>query len=108
MNGTNSTLRALSITNANGTSPAVKITGDSNTIVESYIGIDPADAAAPNAVGIFVTGNNNRIGTANASDWNEIAFNTGNGITIGTGTGNTILNNSTHDNGLLGIDLGND
>ena len=55
------------------------------------------------------------IGLANAAGGtNTIAFNTGNGVTVGsspaeTGTiGNSILGNSIFGNSRLGIDLGND
>lgn len=48
-------------------------------------------------------------GTAPAAS-NVIAFNTGDGVLVSlvAGTGNAVLGNSIHDNGELGIDLGND
>ena len=39
---------------------------------------------------------------------NTIAFNRGTGVAVVTGSGNTIQENSIHDNAALGIDLGDD
>ncbi|MBN1425463.1 T9SS type A sorting domain-containing protein, partial [Candidatus Fermentibacteria bacterium] len=50
--------------------------------------------------------NNNTIGGLNPGEGNVIAYNTGGGVDIETGTGNRILSNSIHSNGGLGIDLG--
>jgi uncharacterized repeat protein (TIGR01451 family) len=107
LNGTGATLRALSLTFANGTSPGVSITGNGNSVLQSYVGVDASQAAAPNGIGISISGDNNTIGGALA-DLNLIAHNTGDGvIVLPTGTGN-VLSNQMHDNGLLGIDLGDD
>jgi parallel beta-helix repeat protein len=63
-----------------------------------------------NQNGILVTASasNNVIGGDSAALGNHIAFNVFNGVTILTGTGNRILSNFIFNNGLLGIDLGND
>lgn len=54
----------------------------------------------------------NTIGGNNPGDGNVIAFNDGNGVTVGGVTGdeisNTIINNSIFSNGGLGIDLDDD
>jgi hypothetical protein len=55
----------------------------------------------------------NTIGGTESGAGNLIAFNAGNGVTVGNGAtddaaGNAILGNSIHGNGGIGIDLGND
>ena len=51
----------------------------------------------------------NRIGGTDSGDGNVIAFNGGVGVAIATGNvGNSVLSNSIHSNGALGIDLESD
>jgi hypothetical protein len=69
------------------------------------------------ATGHSAIGNNYGVGISAASGVtvggtdpaarNVISGNTGDGVLINSGTGNSILGNSIHDNGGLGIDLGN-
>jgi hypothetical protein len=91
-----------------------------NTIAGNYIGVRP-DGVTPQGNGdngVFISDSaaGNTIGGMAAGAGNVIANNAGDGILIGSdpafstitpaGTGNAVLGNSIHDNGLLGIDLG--
>ena len=75
------------------------ITGDDNRVKHSVIGMDDLD----NGIGVLVNGSDNTIGEY--EDGNTIAYNSGDGVAIVTGTGNRISRNSIHSNGALGIDL---
>ena len=84
-----------------------------NTIQGNLIGTNKDGTATPNNLGNTIEGvgigsSNNIVGSAagdNDLDSNLIAFNGDEGIRIGGGTGNRILNNRIHSNGKLGIDL---
>ena len=85
----------------------VLISGSPATLHGNLIGTNAAgDAGVPNGLdGIrieFASGNT--IGGVPGFG-NTIAFNTGSGLTIQTGTSNRISGNSIHSNGALGIDL---
>jgi len=109
LSGTNAKLTGLSITNAVAGSKAISVTGNTNTVNASYIGVAPLGTTAANHTGISITGNNNTIGGTNTFDTNVIANSTTNGIVVtGSAIGNKILGNSLHDNVLLGIDLNAD
>ncbi|HEX6642903.1 MAG TPA: hypothetical protein VF215_17435, partial [Thermoanaerobaculia bacterium] len=108
LNGASSTLKGLALTNATATTPAVLLSGSTNAVIASYIGVAPGGAAAGNGTGIRIQGNNNTIGGANATDANTIANNSTNGIAVASGIGNAFLRNSIANNTLLGIDLGID
>jgi hypothetical protein len=85
------------------------------TIEGNFVGTD-ASGTAPlgnTAHGITVFGvNDAHIGDVTAGAGNTVAFNTGTGISIYSFgadiSGNTVRGNSVHDNGGIGIDLGND
>jgi uncharacterized repeat protein (TIGR01451 family) len=100
----NATVRGFSLINA---TKGLWVNSDDNVVENNYIGITPALAAAGNAYGIVVDGNNNRIGGVGGSP-NTIAHNTNAGIVVVTGAGNEITGNDIYANGTLGIDLGND
>ncbi|RMG47966.1 MAG: hypothetical protein D6723_15655 [Acidobacteria bacterium] len=77
-----------------------------NRVGENLIGIDATQSEAMgNAVGIFIaeSASHNVIGAANV-----IAFNSGDGVFIESGTGNTVTSNSIFANAGLGINLGAD
>jgi parallel beta-helix repeat protein len=57
--------------------------------------------------GVGSGGSNNQIGGLTTGAGNTIAFNRGDGVNVSGGTGNSILGNSIHDNGSLGIELTN-
>lgn len=91
-----------------------------NVVSANYIGTQTdGKHALPNGTGIYVRGslidgfsNRNRVGGTTKPEANRIAFNTGNGILIGTSptdgdAKNTIERNSIFSNGGLAIDLGN-
>ena len=93
-----------------GTSPG------ENILAGNYIGIGTTLNSLPNGtngVRIGTDNSNNRVGSnndtfADSAEQNIIANNGGAGIVvIGTTTGNTFSRNSIFNNGLLGIDLGN-
>ncbi|MGB5540294.1 MAG: right-handed parallel beta-helix repeat-containing protein, partial [Gammaproteobacteria bacterium] len=80
-----------------------------NVAVNNYIGTNAAgDAAVPNLTGVSAYNDaaGNRIGGVNGNEANLIAFNTGDGVWIQAtaGVNNSVLRNSIHTNGGLGID----
>ena len=83
-----------------------------NVIQGNKIGVN-ASGTGPlgNGDGIFtfVGGNDNVIGGVGPGEANEIAFNSAEGIIFTTngGSGNSARGNSIHDNGRLGIEIGN-
>jgi hypothetical protein len=106
-----STVRGLAIVNfANG----IVLGSGTNTIQGNYIGLAlDGTNAAPNANnGVLLTtgASRNMIGGLAAGAANVIAFNGGNGVSLGVAAGgrNTISGNSIHSNGGLGIDLSGD
>ncbi|KQP13175.1 cadherin domain-containing protein [Pseudorhodoferax sp. Leaf267] len=71
------------------------------------VGTDGTFGAGPgNVTGVVVESQNNQIGGRGAGEANVIAGQSGAGVAILSGTGNTVLGNSIHSNGGLGIDLG--
>ena len=54
---------------------------------------------------ISTSASRNTIGGITADFGNKIAFNAQAGVTVQSGTGNSILSNSIFQNGELGIDL---
>ncbi|MGH3087081.1 MAG: Ig-like domain-containing protein, partial [Rubrobacteraceae bacterium] len=87
------------------------LTSSGDTLQGNYVGTNAAgtDALGNEGHGMLIEGCGNRIGgTASGAD-NLIAHNGGDGISMsGTPFGNSILSNSIHSNGGLGIDLGDD
>ena len=71
------------------------------------IGLDSSEttAVANNGDGVFVDSSGNTIGGTVAGAGNVIARNTGAGVFVNSGTGDSILSNSIFGNGGLGIDL---
>jgi titin len=102
----------------------VLIMGSGNVVEGNLIGTkaDGTSALGNGSHGVFVTTNgtpaaaNNTVGGAAEGAGNVIAFNSGNGVLIGSdlasplqtaaGTGNSVLGDSIFGNGRLGIDLG--
>jgi CSLREA domain-containing protein len=89
----------------------IRIQGSSNVVQNNYIGTDIGGTNPLgngfNGVRLEGSAAQNSIGTDSAG--NFIAFNTGPGVVLydDAGTGNLIQFNSIHDNGGLGIQLGN-
>ena len=80
-----------------------------NTIQGNLIGLDAAGTGAvPNTFqGILISGSvNNVIGGTQSGAANKIAFNGGAGVSVFSGSGNSIRGNAIFSNGGLGIDLG--
>ena len=106
------TVSGIDITNLDATN---------NVVQGNFIGTDATGVIpVPNGLdgGISITDGfsgpavNNQIGGSIAGEGNVIAFNTGDGVSISAlsgfiNTGISILGNSIHSNGGLGIDLGN-
>jgi hypothetical protein len=85
---------------------AMEVSSDGNAITGNFIGTNPAGTAAlPNGSGglggvIFVgASSNNIVGGTTPAARNLISGNIGNGIELGTGTGNTVQGN------LIGTDM---
>ena len=80
-----------------------------NVIQGNFIGLNAAGTGPlPNTQqGITIADAvNNTIGGSQSEAGNKIAFNGGPGVSISTGTGNTVRRNSIFSNNGLGIDLG--
>jgi uncharacterized repeat protein (TIGR01451 family) len=89
--GDNSAIRGFSIQNEGY---GIDITGNSNTVEANYIGLTPAGAAAPNANGVRVFGNDNTIGGTTPAQRNVISGNTAAGVILtNTASGNTVSGN---------------
>ena len=94
------------------TAPDAPATG--NIVVGNVIGTDMGGTLVlgNGGDGVQISNNaqNNVIGGDAAGEANTVAFNDGNGVTVvgALSTGNAIRANSIHDNGLLGLDLGDD
>jgi hypothetical protein len=88
-----------------------------NQVRGNWIGTNAAGTAGlGNGIGIVISrgASNNLLGGATNGAGNTIAFSQGVGVQVGLNssdaatTGNQIQGNSIHDNGGIGIDLGND
>jgi hypothetical protein len=77
---------------------------DGNTVVGCLIGTDVLGSLpmGNGGNGVFISGSDNAIG-GTAAD--VIAFNSGNGVLVASGSRNGIRADSIYGNGLLGIDL---
>ncbi len=58
--------------------------------------------------GVYIAGPNNTVGGTAPGTGNTIAFNSGAGVSVASGSGNTILGNAIYSNDGLGIDLRGD
>jgi titin len=82
-----------------------------NVVAGNQIGLSAAGGPLANSqAGVLVDGGaaNNSVGGSAAGLGNAIAFNTTDGVVVSgaTSNGTTVVGNSIHDNGGLGIDLG--
>ena len=80
----------------------IDIDGTDNNLIQSNI---IGASGMPNGEGVLVNGSNNLIGGTAAGAANVIAFNTGDGVDVQSGSGDAILENSIFANGGLGIKL---
>ncbi len=113
--GSDITLGRNLISGNNGAGIRLNNTG-SNTVMGNYIGV-AADGTTPlsnagNGIEIFGNALSNTIGGTGPGQANHIAYNTLRGISLsssisGTPSQTTFRGNIIHDNGDLGIDLGN-
>src|SRR5208283_4674083 len=101
---------ALNLISANDI--AIRIDGATatdNLVEGNYIGTDITGLAALSneTLGIIIStmASQNTIGGMSADLGNKIAFHSGAGVEVVSGTGNSILSNSIWDNGQLGINL---
>jgi parallel beta-helix repeat protein len=82
-----------------------------NLVLGNFIGTDATGTLALGNArhGVYIiNASNNTIGGAAAGASNSIAFNGGTGVVVEAGINNLISRNAIHDDGGLGIDLGND
>ena len=111
----NTTIGGLASGEANllsGNRYGIEINGVNATntvILGNIIGADLGGVASLNnsGSGVYVTGNArfNVIGATNNGAGNRIAFNTGDGVTLQSGTNNSVRGNSISSNAGLGIDI---
>ena len=116
------TAKAANVISANG-GDGIDILGNQNLVVGNFIGTDVTGTRplgnTLDGVGIGVAAfddvSGNTIGGTSAGAANTIAFNGGNGVTVGSSVAdvpttwdNGILSNSIYSNTGLGIDLGDD
>jgi len=72
----------------------------SNDVFGNFIGTDITGLSAiPNAKGVEIMADDNRIGSVAVSDRNLISGNSGTGVVVSGGTGNSIVNN------WVGVDI---
>ena len=82
--------------------------GTTNTqLYSNYVGVYPGRTNLGNSLNGIQLAGDALVGGTGPSQANEIAFNDGNGIGVAGGVSG-ISANSIHDNGGIGIDLGND
>ncbi len=106
------TTAARNLISGNGTGGMFINDSNGNFVRGNYIGTEVTGTSALgntfDGVRIGGTGNGNQVGGTVNGAGNTIAFNSGDGVRIDTGTGNAVLGNSIHSNNELGIDLAND
>ena len=78
-----------------------------NQVLGNFIGTDVAGKPLGNGnVGVrVIAAQRNAIGGLGAGMGNHVAYNGAEGVAVYSGVSNSILSNSIHDNGKLGIDL---
>ena len=78
----------------------IRVDSSNDQILGDYVGVLPGatPTPAPDALGIYASGNNNTIGGTAAGSANVVADNSGAGITIDTGTGNLISGSQIYNN----------
>jgi len=99
------------LVSGNGNDGVYLWSGSTNNVLENNLvgtNLAASMALANSGDGVFVQGNQNRIGSTDPARGNVIAFNAGNGVLVTFGTDNAILGNSIYANTLAGIDLGGD
>ncbi len=100
---------AGNVIGGNGTI-GIKISGPAatgNRVLGNLVGLGNSGQPLPNLDGIRILDGaaDNEIGGTAAGAGNTFAFNTGRGVRVIDGNGNSILHNLFHDNAGLGIDL---
>jgi len=108
--GGDSTAGERNVISGNSNSGVIINAGATGNFVRgNFIGVgtDGTTAVANNAPGVLVDSSNNAIGGAAPGQGNTIANNAIAGVTVNSGIGNSIQNNSIFANLGLGIDLGN-
>jgi hypothetical protein len=107
--GTKASMRNVISANCGNGVEILRATSTGNRIQGNFIGTK-ADGLGPlgnttEGVSIYHLAANNQIGGTSAAAGNRIAYNGRQGVCIFSGTGNSILSNSIHSNGRIGIDL---
>jgi hypothetical protein len=110
--GTSESARNL-ISGNDGPGVEIAFESEGTNLLANVIGADATgEAPLANAEGVRIRdgARKSRIGSGSTSEGNLIAFNAGAGVVIdfSAGEGNSILGNTIHTNGALGIDLGGD
>jgi CSLREA domain-containing protein len=112
INGATDTLVTGNLLSGNGwTGVATTGSGAGTRILANVIGLDAAGTGtlANQRQGVLLGGFDAvQVGGTAAGEGNRIAGNLLDGVAVAAGTGHSILGNAIHDNGGLGIDLGDD
>jgi trimeric autotransporter adhesin len=90
----------------------IQFDADENDVQGNWIGTDEAETVdlgnGESGVEIAESGQNRVGATLQQNPANVVAFNDGDGVTVRSGVGNSIVRNSLRENDALGIDLGGD
>jgi uncharacterized repeat protein (TIGR01451 family) len=107
---TGNTIGGGNVISGNRNGVFIETNATANHIISNVIGTNATGSGpVPNTVaGVFVNSGGNRIGinAGGVAAGNTIAFNGAQGVSVVSGTGTTIVNNSIFSNVTLGIDLG--
>ena len=76
----------------------LNIESNSNFVQDDYLGVNVLGTAAPDTIGVAITGSNNTIGGTAAGAGNVIAFNNQDGVDVNSGSGNAIRENQIYNN----------
>ncbi len=80
-----------------------------NVVAANYIGSDSTADSLPNGTGVVIDGSasENTIGGTATGAGNTIAFNSGDGVDVDSGTGNAVRGNLIYGNAVANLNVAN-